>query len=100
LASCVRACSLSNLAQLNPRAQPGAFTPTCQANHLPPYAKKYDDFKAKGVDVVAVIATNDAFVMSAWVRTNKAGAKIVALADTQLKWLNAAGLGACRSRLL
>lgn len=37
-------------------------------NHLPPYIKKYDEFKAKGVDVVAVLAANDPFVMSGWAR--------------------------------
>jgi len=37
-------------------------------NHLPPYIQKYDEFKAKGVDVVAVLAANDPFVMSGWGR--------------------------------
>ena len=37
-------------------------------NHLPPYLEKYDEFKAKGVDVIAVVAANDAFVMSGWAR--------------------------------
>ncbi|KAG6878985.1 hypothetical protein C0992_006078 [Termitomyces sp. T32_za158] len=47
---------------------PGAFTPTCHAKHLPPYLEKYDQFKAKGVDVIAVLAANDAFVMNGWAR--------------------------------
>jgi peroxiredoxin len=38
-------------------------------NHLPPFIQKYEEFKAKGVDVIAVLAANDPFVMSAWVRT-------------------------------
>lgn len=42
--------------------------PTCHVNHLPPYLEKYEEFKAKGVDVIAVIAANDAFVMSGWGR--------------------------------
>lgn len=42
--------------------------PTCHVNHLPPYLQKYDEFKAKGVDVIAVIAANDPFVMSGWSR--------------------------------
>lgn len=42
--------------------------PTCHANHLPPFLQKYDEFKAKGVDVIAVIAANDAFVLSGWAR--------------------------------
>jgi alkyl hydroperoxide reductase 1 len=37
-------------------------------DHLPPYIKSYDEFKAKGVDVIAVIAANDPFVMSGWAR--------------------------------
>lgn len=49
---------------------PGAFTPGCQARHLPPYIEKLSDFKSKGVDVVAVIASNDAFVMNAWGKVN------------------------------
>jgi len=42
--------------------------PTCHANHLPPYLEKYKEFKAKGVDVIAVIAANDPFVLSGWGR--------------------------------
>jgi adenosine/AMP kinase len=42
---------------------PGAFTPSCQAKHLPPYVEHYEDFKKKGVDVIGVISANDAFVI-------------------------------------
>ena len=42
--------------------------PTCHVNHLPGFLKKYDEFKAKGVDVIAVVAANDPFVMSGWGR--------------------------------
>ena len=42
--------------------------PTCHVNHLPPFLGKYEEFKAKGVDVIAVIAANDPFVMSGWGR--------------------------------
>ena len=42
--------------------------PTCHANHLPPYLEKYEEFKAKGVDVIAVVAANDPYVMSGWGR--------------------------------
>ena len=43
-------------------AVPGAFTPGCQVKHLPPFVEKYNEFKNKGVDIVAVISANDAFV--------------------------------------
>lgn len=48
----------------------GAFTPGCQARHLPPYIEKRAEFKAKGVDIVAVIASNDVWVMNAWGKVN------------------------------
>ncbi|MFM2320805.1 MAG: hypothetical protein RLZZ215_3426 [Pseudomonadota bacterium] len=47
-------------------ALPGAFTPTCSAAHLPGYVVHADDFKAKGVDMIACLSVNDAFVMQAW----------------------------------
>ncbi len=47
-------------------ALPGAFTPTCSAAHLPGYVVHADAFKAKGVDMVACLSVNDAFVMHAW----------------------------------
>jgi len=49
---------------------PGAFTPTCSASHLPGYIENLPKLKSKGVDVVAVVAYNDAFVMSAWAKAN------------------------------
>jgi peroxiredoxin len=51
-------------------AVPGAFTPGCRVKHLPGYIENLSAIKAKGVDVVAVIAYNDAFVMSAWSKAN------------------------------
>jgi thioredoxin-dependent peroxiredoxin len=45
---------------------PGAFTPTCSTSHLPKYEELYGDFKALGVDKVACISVNDAFVMFQW----------------------------------
>ena len=47
-------------------ALPGAFTPTCSAAHLPGYVVAADDMKAKGVDTIACLSVNDAFVMQAW----------------------------------
>lgn len=51
-------------------AVPGAFSPGCSARHLPPYIEKLQEIKGKGVDVVAVLAYNDAWVMSAWGKAN------------------------------
>jgi alkyl hydroperoxide reductase 1 len=51
-------------------AVPGAFTPTCQASHLPSYINNKEKLKAQGVDQVVVIAFNDAWVMSAWGKAN------------------------------
>ncbi|KAF8325473.1 Redoxin [Amanita rubescens] len=71
---------------------PGAFTPTCHTRHLPPFLEKHDEFKAKGVDVVAVLAANDAFVMSGWARFEGLEDKILALSDTEAQWSTSLGL--------
>ncbi|KAH0828750.1 peroxiredoxin [Lanmaoa asiatica] len=73
-------------------AVPGAFTPTCHVNHLPGYVKNYDQFKAQGIDVVAVIAANDPFVLSAWARVEGLKDKIVALSDVGAEWSKSIGL--------
>ena len=48
----------------------GAFTPSCSARHLPGFIQKLSEIKSKGVETIAVIAYNDAFVMSAWGKAN------------------------------
>ena len=60
---------------------PGAFTGTCHGTHLPGFVKNADAIKAKGVDMIAVTAVNDVFVMDAWNRAAGANDKIVFLAD-------------------
>ena len=55
---------------LNILATPGAFTPTCSVQHLPGYIQNLSEIKSKGVDVVIVLAFNDAWVMSAWGKAN------------------------------
>ena len=60
---------------------PGAFTPTCSDHHLPGFVIRAEDLKAKGVDTVACVSVNDAFVMKAWGQTQDVGDKVVLIAD-------------------
>jgi peroxiredoxin len=53
-------------------AVPGAFTPGCSITHLPGYVVNADKIKAKGVDTIACVAVNDAFVMDAWGKSQNA----------------------------
>ena len=62
-------------------AVPGAFTPTCSQRHLPGYVDKAAALKAKGVDTIACVSVNDAFVMGAWGKDQSTGDKVMMLAD-------------------
>src|ERR1700733_7203602 len=62
-------------------AVPGAFTPTCSQRHLPGYVDKAAALKAKGVDAIACVSVNDAFVMGAWGKDQNCGDKVMMLAD-------------------
>lgn len=73
-------------------AVPGAFTPTCQNNHLPGYLKNADAIKAKGIDAIAVTGVNDVFVMNAWCKANNAEGTIEFLADGNGDFAKAVGL--------
>ncbi len=73
---------------------PGAFTPTCSAKHVPGYLQHAADFKAKGVDEIWCIAVNDAFVMGAWGRDQKATGTIRMMADGNAAFAKALGLDA------
>jgi glutaredoxin/glutathione-dependent peroxiredoxin len=73
-------------------AVPGAFTPACSQRHLPGYVDRASDIKAKGVDEIACVAVNDAFVMGAWGRDQKAEGKIRMLADGSGDFARALGL--------
>lgn len=73
-------------------AVPGAFTPTCSARHLPGYVEQLEALKAKGIDTVACLAVNDAFVMGAWAQSQGAPADILMLADGNAALTRALGL--------
>jgi peroxiredoxin len=73
-------------------AVPGAFTPTCQNNHLPGYLKHAAEILAKGVDAIAVTGDNDVFVMDAWAKHNDAKGKIEFLSDGNADFAKAIGL--------
>jgi peroxiredoxin len=71
---------------------PGAFTPTCSAKHLPGFVNHADDLKQKGVEVIACLSVNDAFVMDAWGKAQNAGEKVLMLADGNADFAKATGL--------
>jgi peroxiredoxin len=71
---------------------PGAFTPTCSAKHVPSYVQSIDQLKAKGVDEVWCVSVNDAFVMGAWGKDQKADNKVRMMADGSAIFTKALGL--------
>ena len=73
-------------------AVPGAFTPTCSAQHVPGFLEKAAEFKAAGVDEIWCVAVNDAFVMGAWGREQNTAGKIRMLADGDAAFAQATGL--------
>ena len=73
-------------------ALPGAFTPTCSAQHVPGFVKHADAFKAAGIDEIWCLSVNDAFVMGAWGREQKTGGKVRMMADGSAAFTQATGL--------
>ena len=71
---------------------PGAFTPTCSAKHVPSYVSNFAALKAKGVNEIWCISVNDAFVMGAWCRDQKAGGKVRMMADGSADYVKKLGL--------
>jgi len=71
---------------------PGAFTPTCSAKHLPGFVNHAEELKKKGVEVIACLSVNDAFVMDAWGKAQNAGEKVLMLADGNADFAKATGL--------
>ncbi|ACJ31491.1 Antioxidant, AhpC/Tsa family [Shewanella piezotolerans WP3] len=72
-------------------AVPGAFTPTCSEAHLPGFVVMADEFKARGVDIIACVSVNDAFVMKAWGVAQNAS-ELMMLADGDASFTKALGL--------
>jgi peroxiredoxin len=73
-------------------ALPGAFTPTCSAKHVPGFVQHAADIKSKGVDTIACMSVNDAFVMGAWADQQKTGDNVRMLADGNGDFTRAIGL--------
>jgi len=73
-------------------AVPGAFTPTCSAKHLPGFKQLGSDLRAKGVDEIACLSVNDAFVMRAWGEDQAVGEDIAMLGDGNGAFTAAVGL--------
>ena len=71
---------------------PGAFTPTCSAKHLPGFVQNAKAIKGKGVDTIACLSVNDAFVMDAWGKDQKVGDSVLMLADGNGDFSKAVGL--------
>lgn len=74
-------------------ALPGAFTPLCSGRHLPGYVEKSSEIRAKGIDVIACLAVNDAYVMEAWRQSQGVGDKVAMLSDGASIFTIAVGLG-------
>jgi peroxiredoxin len=73
-------------------AVPGAFTPTCSNQHLPGFVKNADQIRGKGVDEIACISVNDAFVMGAWGKDQNCAGKVTMLADGDGSFTKAIGM--------
>ncbi|KAL6138433.1 hypothetical protein ACLB2K_063716 [Fragaria x ananassa] len=73
-------------------AVPGAFTPTCSQKHVPGFVEKSAELKAKGVDTIACISVNDAFVMKAWKESLKIEDEVLLLSDGNGDFTRAIGV--------
>ena len=73
-------------------AVPGAFTPTCSAQHLPGFIEHNKELRDKGIDVVACVSVNDPFVMKAWGEDRRVGEEVLMLSDGNGEFTAAIGL--------
>ncbi len=73
-------------------ALPGAFTPTCSAKHVPGFKQHAAELKAKGIDQIACLSVNDAFVMKAWAKDQGVDGEMIMIADGNGEFTKAVGL--------
>lgn len=73
-------------------AVPGAYTPTCDKQHLPGFLERYDELKGSGVDTIACTAVNDIFVLDHWAKEHAAESKILMLSDGSAEFAKKIGL--------
>jgi peroxiredoxin len=73
-------------------AVPGAFTPTCSAQHVPGFIENHEALKTKGVDLIVCISVNDPFVMGAWGKDREVGDSMLMLSDGNGEFTAAIGL--------
>ena len=73
-------------------AVPGAYTPTCDKQHMPGFVERVAELKAKGFDTVACTSVNDVFVLNRWNEDSKGTGKITMLADGSADFAKKAGL--------
>jgi glutaredoxin/glutathione-dependent peroxiredoxin len=71
---------------------PGAFTPTCHRNHLPGFVENCDAIRAKGIDEIMILATNDTHVMKAWAEASGGKDKLRFVSDGNAEFVQKAGL--------
>lgn len=73
-------------------AVPGAYTPTCDQQHMPGFVQRFDEFKSKGFDTVACTSVNDVFVLGQWAKDSQADGKILMLSDGAAQFARKCGL--------
>ncbi|KAF7195363.1 Peroxisomal membrane associated protein 20 [Pseudocercospora fuligena] len=79
---------------------PGAFTPPC-SSQVPGYVEKADQFAAKGVQGIYIVAVNDVFTTKAWKEHHKWNHPMVhILADDTGNFTHEAGMSFDASGLL
>jgi glutaredoxin/glutathione-dependent peroxiredoxin len=73
-------------------AVPGAFTPGCSNFHLPGFVLRAPELFERGVDRIACVAVNDAFVMKAWGDNQDVGDAILMIGDGNGDFTKSMGL--------